>query len=73
MRNAYARRLFGANLLRLRQERGLTQEKLAELADLHTTYVSMLEHGVKSPTLDTMMRLAKALNVKTNDLLRELT
>ena len=40
---------------------GLSQEKLAEAAGLHPTYVSMVERGVRNPTLDVAARIAKAL------------
>jgi len=46
----------------------LTQEKLAEKADLHPVYISALERGVENTSLDTMARIAKALNVQVADL-----
>ena len=54
---------FGAIVRKRRIERGLSQESLAERARLHTTYVSMVERGVRNPTLDVASRLANALGI----------
>lgn len=64
-----ARRRVAANLRRLRKERGLSQESMAELADFHRTYVSQLERCVTNISLDGLERLAHALNVDVLDLL----
>jgi len=61
---------FGRVLRRLRTQRGLTQLRLAELTDLHPTYISLLERGHRQPTLDTLAALGKALNVSPLRLLR---
>jgi DNA-binding XRE family transcriptional regulator len=60
---------LATKLRMLRERRELTQEKLAFLAGLHRNYVSLLERGVKSPTIDVLQRLAHALGVKTSTLL----
>jgi transcriptional regulator with XRE-family HTH domain len=54
---------------KLRQERGLSQERLAELSDLHRTYVGSVERGERNVSIDNMERLAMALRVKLRDLL----
>lgn len=54
---------FGKALRSLRKTRGHTQETLAFEAGLDRTYVSLLELGSRSPTLDTIMLLCGALNV----------
>jgi transcriptional regulator with XRE-family HTH domain len=54
---------FATNLRRLREERDLTQEALAEAADLHLTHVSKIERRACEPGVRTVARLAKALNV----------
>ncbi len=54
---------FGANLLRVRQARRLSQENLAERAGIHRTQISMLETGRRQPMLETLIRLAAALEV----------
>ena len=62
---------FGRSLLRARQEKGLSQETLAEAADLHRTFVSFLERGLKQPTLKTLLRLSRALGVPPSEFVDE--
>lgn len=50
----------------------LSQEALAEHADVHRTYISQLERGLKSPTLDTLNRIALAMNTDLVSLLEEM-
>ena len=61
---------FGRVVRRDRQRRGLTQEKLAELADLHTNYVSLVERGRSAAAIDTLAALAHALGLRPSQLLR---
>jgi len=56
-------------LKRIRQERGLSQERLAEMADFHRTYVSQLERCVTNISIDGLERLANALGLDVLDLL----
>ncbi|HAX10639.1 MAG TPA: transcriptional regulator [Marinobacter hydrocarbonoclasticus] len=63
------RQRISSNLKRLRQERGLSQEKLAEMADFHRTYVSQLERRVTNISIDGLDRLARALEVDVTELL----
>jgi transcriptional regulator with XRE-family HTH domain len=58
-----ARQRIAANIRRLRQERALSQEKLAELADFHRTYVSQLERCITNISVDGLERLADALKI----------
>ncbi len=51
----------------MRQIRGYTQAKLAELADLSDNYIGYLERGVQSPSIDTLERLSKALGVSIKE------
>lgn len=67
-----ARRRVAENLRRLRKERGLSQEAMAELADFHRTYVSQLERCITNISLDGLERLAHALNVDVLDLLSQI-
>jgi len=60
--------LFGHRLRELRQKRGLTQQAVADLAGMSLTYISNLEHGLKVPSLTTIVRLAVALECKVKDL-----
>lgn len=64
-----ARRRIAENVRRLRKERGLSQEEMAELADFHRTYVSQLERCVTNISVDGLERLAIALKVDVLDLL----
>ena len=69
MRKTNPRVLFGKRLRELRLERELSQEKLAEMADLHRNYVGVLERGIQSASLDAICKLASALRVRPADLL----
>ncbi len=50
----------------------LSQERLAELAGLDRTYISQIERGLKSPSLPTLLSLAKALDIKAHLLIYEI-
>lgn len=54
---------FGNRLRELRVARGLTQERLAELAGLHKNYVGEVERGLRNVALDNIYKLAHALKV----------
>lgn len=62
-------RKFGNTLRLARQSAGLSQEELAERAGLHRTYISQLERGLKSPTLDIIVSLATSLKLTTPQLI----
>jgi transcriptional regulator with XRE-family HTH domain len=62
------RRLLGETLRSKREEAGLTQEKLAEKADLSTVFISRIERGKESPSVDSLVKIARALNVRVHDL-----
>lgn len=66
-------KLFGRRLRELRKERGLTQEALAEEADLSGNYISDLELGLKVPSLTILVQLSQALDVATSVLLADFT
>jgi len=61
---------FGLSLRRERESKSLTQEKLAEKADLDPTYISGIERGVRNPSLLSIVRIAKALGTTTSHLSR---
>ena len=52
-----------------RQRKHLSQEKLAEYSDLHHTYIGQLERGEKTPSIDTLYKIAKGLNIPLTALL----
>jgi transcriptional regulator with XRE-family HTH domain len=60
---------FAVNMKKARQQRQLSQEALAHRVGLCTSYVSMLERGQRSPPLDTIESIARALNVQPQQLL----
>jgi transcriptional regulator with XRE-family HTH domain len=61
--------MFAVNLRRIRKRQGLSQEALADLADLHRTEVSLLERAGREPRLGTLVRLAGALEVDPRELM----
>lgn len=64
------RKLVGRNASRLRREKGLTQEQLAEISGLSQQYISGLEQGRRNPTIVTIHELATALGVSHLELLQ---
>lgn len=63
------RKLVGENTARIRKERGLTQEALAEKSGLSQQYISGLENGLRNPTIVTLFELSSALGVSHVELL----
>jgi len=61
---------FGIVLRDLRKESKLSQEKLAELADYHRTYISLLERGLRQPTITTLFDISKALNIPASSFVK---
>lgn len=57
--------VFGTNLRKYRIERGLSQEKFAELCGLHRTYISDIERFKRSISLENIQKIADALNIET--------
>ncbi|RVT50620.1 helix-turn-helix domain-containing protein [Rubrivivax albus] len=64
-----ARARLARNLRAMRAERGLSQETLGELSELHRTYVGSVERQERNVSLDNVERLAEALQVDICDLL----
>lgn len=60
---------FGKALRAIRTSRGMSQYGLADEADLDRSYISLLERGLRSPTLETMCSLARGLNVSVGDMI----
>ena len=60
---------FAANLVRCRRRVGISQEELADRASLHRTAIGLLETGERVPRVDTLMKLAGALEVDPLELL----
>jgi transcriptional regulator with XRE-family HTH domain len=62
------RRLLGEAIRAKRQKAEFSQEKLAEKADLSTVFISRVERGKESPSVDSLVKIAKALGVRARDL-----
>ena len=69
MAAAPAHVLLGRSLVRLRMEKGMTQEALAEKADISHRYLQSLEAGQKQPSINVVARLRTALECSWDDLL----
>ncbi len=61
--------LFSKTIRELRKNLNLTQEQLGELCDRHPVFISQLERGIKKPTLESILKLCKALKVTPGDLM----
>jgi transcriptional regulator with XRE-family HTH domain len=59
------RQQFGINLRGLRNRAGLSQEELGERCELDRTEISLLERGLRFPRLDTVVKLARALELES--------
>lgn len=62
--------LFGNNVQKIRKEKNISQEKLAELAKVHRTYIGMVERAERNITLINMQKIANALGVEISELLK---
>lgn len=67
-----AQQLFAANMRRIRLLQKLTQEKVAEAAELHVNYISSVERGERNISICNIERIAIALNVSMGELLAPL-
>ena len=59
---------MGESVRNARKEAGFSQEKLAEKADLSAVFISRIERGVESPSVDNLLKIAKALGLRVSDL-----
>jgi transcriptional regulator with XRE-family HTH domain len=66
------RRVLGDKIRNYRKQAGLTQEQLAEKADLHHNFIGEVERANMEISLTSMLRIAKALQVRVRDLVEEL-
>lgn len=65
------RKKIGYAIRSRREALGVSQEQLAELTDCHRNYIGLVERAEQNLTLDSIVRIAKALNCKVSDLLLE--
>lgn len=63
-------KIIGQRVRNYRTEKGLSQEKLAELSGCHPTYIGQVERGEKNATLDSIEKIASAMGVYLNCLRR---
>ena len=63
---------FGSIIRRRRETAGLSQEALAEEANLHRTYISLLERGLRMPSIEVVRKLAAALDTTMASLMEDL-
>lgn len=59
---------FGKHLRKLREDKGWTQEELADKAGMHFTYIGQIERGIRNPFLVNLHKLAKALKISAKEL-----
>ncbi|MBQ6861936.1 MAG: helix-turn-helix transcriptional regulator [Alistipes sp.] len=64
---------FGKRIAYLRNEQNISQEELAFRCGLHRAYIGFIERGEKSPTLNTVAKLAKGLNTSVKNLFYEIS
>ena len=64
-------KVFGTNLRKYRTDKGLSQEKFAEICRLHRTYISDIECFQRNVSLENVQRIADALGIKSYKLLQE--
>lgn len=62
--------ILGANVRRIRERKGWSQDALSEVSGLHRTYISGIERGVRNPTVAIVQRLAAALQVPIEELVK---
>ena len=60
---------FGTTLAKTRRDAGVTQEQLADLAEIDRTFVGLLESGRRQPTLSVLFALARGLEMSAEELL----
>jgi transcriptional regulator with XRE-family HTH domain len=70
--NSDSRIAFSSSLRKIRQSYGYTQSELAELSQLHISYISMLENGRRNPTLITIEKLAFAFGISASKFVKAL-
>ncbi len=64
-------RVFGTNIRKYREEKNISQEKLAEMSGLHRTYISDIERFQRSISLNNVQKIADALQIETYKLFIE--
>jgi transcriptional regulator with XRE-family HTH domain len=60
---------FGERMQKVRKSKKISQEELAEMLSMHRTYIGLIERGQRNPTIRTLYKISKALQVKSSDIL----
>ena len=63
---------FGKTLRKLRKKQGVSQEAFADKCDLHRTYISDIERGVRNVSLENIEKIAQVLNIQMSELFKEM-
>ncbi|WP_028510868.1 helix-turn-helix transcriptional regulator [Ruminococcus sp. NK3A76] len=64
--------IVGNTISQIRKQKGLSQEVMSGLADIGRTHLSAIERGERKPTLETLYRLAIALDMKMSDIVKQI-
>jgi len=64
------RKSLGENVRMFRKKAGLSQERLAERADLHPVYIGQVERGQKAVSVEALWKISRALDIRMSDLFR---
>ena len=66
-----SKNIIGRNIKKLRQKKGISQDRLSKLADLSLNTIINVESGKNSnPTIETLSRIARALDIRVDDLIK---
>jgi len=63
---------LGQHIAAIRKNKGVTQEKLADLVDVHRTYIGFIEQGKRNPSIGNINKIAKALDVSLVEIFKKL-
>lgn len=63
-------KIIGQRIVNIRKQKNISQEKLAELSDLHRTYISDVENGKRNLTISVLYRICCGLNISLSHLLK---
>lgn len=64
--------IVGRVIQKIREQKGLSQEVVSGLADIGRTHLSAIERGLRKPTLETLFRLAEALDMSASEIVRQI-
>ena len=72
MRGNFIYKKLGEKIIKVRKNKGLTQEKLALLSDIDRTYLARIERGETNPSLRVIYKICRTLKMKISSLLKNL-